>query len=176
VFLWPESALRALRIAEDRAGERTASFGMAKNPKIDEALAGVDDAKRATLARLLTGTAFVAPIVTSFAMDGLTVSKAQAQPANGSGVPRLSDRRLKTGIKRLGTLPSGLGLYRFKYLWGQAEYVGVMAQEVLEVMPSAVRRGADGFMRVDYQMLGLEMLTDDAWQERSSRRSILAAA
>ena len=59
---------------------------MPENQKIDEALAGVDDAKRATLTRLLTGTAFVAPIVASFAIDGLTISKAQAIPANGSGL------------------------------------------------------------------------------------------
>jgi hypothetical protein len=58
---------------------------MSDHKKIDEALAGVDEAKRATLARLLTGTAFVAPIVASFAVDGLTISKAQAVPANGSG-------------------------------------------------------------------------------------------
>jgi hypothetical protein len=58
---------------------------MTEKKKIDEALAGVDDAKRATLTRLLTGTAFVAPIVASFAMDGLTISKAQAAIANGSG-------------------------------------------------------------------------------------------
>ncbi|HEY4403792.1 MAG TPA: hypothetical protein VGN55_03985 [Xanthobacteraceae bacterium] len=58
---------------------------MTENKKIDAALAGVDEAKRATLSRLLTGTAFVAPVVASFAMDGLTISKAQALPANGSG-------------------------------------------------------------------------------------------
>jgi hypothetical protein len=59
---------------------------MTESKKIDAALAGVDEAKRATLTRLLTGTAFVAPIVASFAMDGLTISKAQAAPANGSGI------------------------------------------------------------------------------------------
>ena len=58
---------------------------MTESRKIDAALAGVDEAKRATLTRLLTGTAFVAPIVASFAMDGLTISKAQAAIANGSG-------------------------------------------------------------------------------------------
>jgi hypothetical protein len=52
-----------------------------------DALAGVDEAKRATLTRLLTGTAFVAPVVASFAMDGLTISRAQAEVANGSGRP-----------------------------------------------------------------------------------------
>jgi hypothetical protein len=108
--------------------------------KIDAALAGVDDAKRATLTRLLTGTAFVAPIVASFAMDGLTISQAQAQPANGSGAPLFSDRRFKTGVARVDTLLSGLGLYRFRYLWGDIEYVGVMAQEVLDVRRARLGR------------------------------------
>jgi hypothetical protein len=145
--------------------------------KIDDALAGVDAGKRETLTRLITGTAFVAPIVASFAMDGLTISKAQALPANGSGfigVP--SDRRLKTGVARVATLPCGLGLYRFKYLWGHIEYVGVIAQEVLDVMPAAAVKGADGFLRVDYQMLGLEMLTYDAWLQRNTELPHLSAA
>ena len=86
---------------------------MSDSKKIDDALAGIDAGKRQTLSRLITGTAFVAPIVASFAMDGLTISKAQAQPANGSGALILSDRRLKTGVARVATLPSGLGLYRY---------------------------------------------------------------
>jgi hypothetical protein len=149
---------------------------MTESKKIEEALAGVDEAKRATLTRLLTGTAFVAPIVVSFAMDGLTISKAQAATANGSGFVAPSDRRLKTGIARVATLPSGLGLYRFKYLWGHIEYVGVLAQEVLDVMPNAVVKGADGFLRVDYQMLGFQMLTYDAWLQRNTELSHLFAA
>ena len=60
---------------------------MSESDKVDEALAGVDEAKRGTLTRLLTGSAFVAPIVASFAIDGLTISKAQAFIANGSGLP-----------------------------------------------------------------------------------------
>src|SRR5258708_9595217 len=86
---------------------------MPHTQKIDDALAGVDDAKRATLRRLLTGTAFAAPIVASFAMGGLTISEAQAGVA-GSGILPSSDRRLKTGIARLATLACRLGLYRFK--------------------------------------------------------------
>ncbi|HEY4404671.1 MAG TPA: tail fiber domain-containing protein [Xanthobacteraceae bacterium] len=139
-----------------------------KDERTNDALAGIDAAKRETLNRLITGTAFVAPIVASFAMDGLTISKAQAETANGSGIVRvLSDRRLKTGIARVATLASGLGLYRFKYLWSAVEYVGVMAQEVRDLVPAAVVEGADGFMRVDYRMLGLEMLTYRAWQARN---------
>jgi hypothetical protein len=151
-----------------------------KDERTNDALAGIDAAKRETLNRLITGTAFVAPIVASFAMDGLTISKAQAATANGSGfisvAPTPSDRRLKTGIARVATLPSGLGLYRFKYLWGDAEYVGVMAQEVLDVVPAAVVAGTDGFLRVDYHLLGFEMVTYQAWQEREAGYSRRVAA
>ena len=149
---------------------------MSDNKKIDDALAGIDAGKRQTLSRLITGTAFVAPVVASFAMDGLTISKAQAQPANGSGALLRSDRRLKTGVARVATLPSGLGLYRYRYIWSDIEYVGVMAQEVRDVMPGAVVTGPDGFLRVDYQMLGLEMPTYQAWRERGSRGSLGWAA
>jgi hypothetical protein len=149
---------------------------MSDNKKIDDALAGIDAGKRQTLSRLITGTAFVAPVVASFAMDGLTISKAQAQPANGSGALILSDRRLKTGVARVATLPSGLGLYRYRYIWSDIEYVGVMAQEVRDVTPEAVVAGTDGFLRVDYQMLGLEMPTYQAWRERGSRGSLGSAA
>jgi hypothetical protein len=53
--------------------------------KQDEALKGIDESKRRTLLRLGLGAAFVAPIVASFSMDGLTISKVHAQAANGSG-------------------------------------------------------------------------------------------
>ena len=36
-------------------------------------------------------------------------------------------------------------------------FEGVMAQDVLKVMPEAVSIGADGFYRVNYTMLGIEM-------------------
>ena len=39
-----------------------------------------------------------------------------------------------------------------------------MAQEVAETRPEAVRRGADGFLRVDYSQLGTRLMT---WQEWS---------
>ncbi|MBR0963343.1 hypothetical protein JQ554_04440 [Bradyrhizobium diazoefficiens] len=55
-----------------------------KNSNIENSVAGLDDSKRKTLSRLLTGTAFVAPIVASFAMDGLSISKAVAA-VNGTG-------------------------------------------------------------------------------------------
>ncbi|MCZ8314320.1 hypothetical protein [Phreatobacter sp.] len=46
----------------------------------------IDAEKRRTLDTLVKGAAFAGPIVASFTMDGLAISKAQAQVANGSGV------------------------------------------------------------------------------------------
>jgi hypothetical protein len=88
--------------------------------------------------------------------------KARAQTTSGHvtttttiSVTEISDRRLKTRITRVGTHPAGFGLYRFRYLWSDTERFGVLAQEVLEVLPHAVVRGDDGYLRVKYSALGL---------------------
>jgi Chaperone of endosialidase len=78
----------------------------------------------------------------------------------------LSDRRLKQHLKRVGVLANGLPLYSFRYIWGGPTFVGVMAQDVLRVMPDAVATGPDGFYRVDYGMLGTRMMTSPEWRER----------
>jgi hypothetical protein len=75
----------------------------------------------------------------------------------GSGVSMaaavaMSDVRLKRDIEPLGKLGS-LVFYRYRYLWGDTRFIGVMAQDVLAVFPHAVLRGADGFLRVDYSKL-----------------------
>jgi hypothetical protein len=58
--------------------------------------------------------------------------------------------RLKEDVQRIGTTVFGLPLYHFKYLGRSETYEGVMAQDVLSVMPSAVSRGEDGYYRVNY--------------------------
>jgi hypothetical protein len=68
-----------------------------------------------------------------------------------------SDRRLKSNISRIGVTVFGLPLYRFSYLGSNETFTGVMAQDVLGVMPQAVSRDATGFYRVNYGMLGIEM-------------------
>ena len=61
---------------------------------------------------------------------------------------RLSDKRLKTNIARVGALPSGLPVYRFEYVWSPVTHIGVMAQEALMRFPEAVHE-IDGFLVVD---------------------------
>lgn len=68
----------------------------------------------------------------------------------GTAATMMSDRRFKANIRRIGTLANGLATYAFNYIGDKAQQFGVMAQEVLDVIPDAVSHGADGFMRVDY--------------------------
>ncbi len=81
----------------------------------------------------------------------------------GCGGCTPSDIRLKRDIAQVGELDGGINLYRYRYLWSDTIYVGVMAQEVAAVKPEAVQRGADGYLRVDYARLGLRLKTWDQW-------------
>jgi len=81
----------------------------------------------------------------------------------GGGGGRRSDIALKHDIVLLGHLGNGLGYYRFSYIGSDKAYVGVMAQEVEQVMPDAVTRGNDGYLRVYYEKLGLTFRTYRDW-------------
>ncbi len=85
------------------------------------------------------------------------------------GGGRRSDIRIKHDIVLLGYLENGLGFYRFAYNNSGKVYVGVMAQEVETVMPGAVRRGSDGYLRVFYEKLGLRLQTYDGWLASGAR-------
>jgi outer membrane immunogenic protein len=77
--------------------------------------------------------------------------------------PVPSDVRLKRDIVLVARLEDGLGLYRYRYLWSDTVYVGVMAQEVAFVHPDAVVEGPDGYLRVNYSRLGLKLMTEPEW-------------
>ena len=76
---------------------------------------------------------------------------------------------LKHDIALLGHLDNGLGFYRFSYNGTDKAYVGVMAQEVQTVVPEAVVRGGDGYLRVSYDKLGLQFQTYDQWLASGAR-------
>jgi hypothetical protein len=89
----------------------------------------------------------------------------------GQSSQNSSDIRLKRDIVEVGRLGNGLHLYHFRYNWADQEYVGVMAQEVLKVVPGAVSRSADGYLRVDYGKLGLRLETWDEWLRQHPRQA-----
>jgi hypothetical protein len=70
-----------------------------------------------------------------------------------------SDRRLKEKITLVGVdARTGLQIYDFHYLGDPISYRGVMADEVLEYMPEAVVTDDDGYMRVNYSLLGIPFI------------------
>jgi electron transfer flavoprotein alpha subunit len=117
----------------------------------------IDQERREALTRLAK---YTAP-----AMLAVLLSVEQGG-ATAPPISVTSDTRLKRDIAQVGELDSGVGLYRYRYLWSDTIYVGVMAQEVAEVIPEAVQRGADGYLRVDYARLGLQLQTWDQWAAR----------
>ena len=78
------------------------------------------------------------------------------------GITQPKIRTIKSGRGR-ALLFNGLGLYRYRYLGSDDTYVGVMAQEVRLVRSDAVVRGSDGYLRVDYAALGLQLRRWDEW-------------
>jgi hypothetical protein len=94
----------------------------------------------------------------------------------GSGGHHPSDIRLKHDIVPLGRLDNGLGVYRFSYNGSSKVYVGVMAQEVQSIKPEAVVRGRDGYLRVNYERLGLHLQTWDQWLASGQRIPVAADA
>ncbi len=64
-----------------------------------------------------------------------------------------SDIRVKHDIDRIGVLPSGLLVYRFRYIDQEGEHIGVMAQEAMEMFPDAVAE-IGGVLHVNYSAIG----------------------
>jgi hypothetical protein len=89
------------------------------------------------------------------------------------GGGRRSDIRLKHDIVELQRLDNGLELYRFRYKGSDHTlYVGVMAQEVQKIDPNAVSRDRDGYLRVDYDRIGVKFLTWDEWVRQSAAKGV----
>jgi len=93
----------------------------------------------------------------SGALDAYSADQAQSQgmmsglgslAGTGASMFMMSDRRLKTKIKKIGH-QMGLNVYEWVYTWGEAS-VGYMADEVKKLYPDAVYTNAQGFDYVDY--------------------------
>lgn len=111
---------------------------------------------------------YVAPVVGAPVVGTAGVARRTARRTTRR-VDRRSDVTLKHDIALIGHLQNGLGFYRFSYNGSDKAYVGVMAQEVQEVVPEAVLRGSDGYLRVNYDRLGVQFQTYDQWVRSGAR-------
>jgi hypothetical protein len=64
----------------------------------------------------------------------------------------MSDVRLKTDLRRVGRTPLGIPIWTYRYTWDEPDvrHIGVLAQEVLPVLPGAVVQLPSGYLAVDY--------------------------
>ncbi len=87
----------------------------------------------------------------------------------GRGGGRRSDITVKHDIVLLGQLANCLGYYRFSYNGSDRAYVGVMAQEVQQMMPHATVRDRDGILRVYYDKIGVKFQSYEGWLSSGAR-------
>jgi hypothetical protein len=92
----------------------------------------------------------------------------------------MSDRRLKTNVRRVKTLDNGIIIYSYRYKGDDRNFVGVMAQDIqkLKKFRHAVRRGKNGYLEVNYGKLGLKLYEPQilAQAGRDAERRALKAA
>jgi hypothetical protein len=102
--------------------------------------------------------AWTAPKLIAHAIADITSSKNSTQVDGNSRRHRPSDARLKHNIRAVGSLPNGITVYRYNYIWENTEYLGVMAHEVREILPDAVVQNEDGYLAVDYDQVGMPLI------------------
>jgi hypothetical protein len=93
--------------------------------------------------------------------DGKGSKQTNKDMGKGGGKGKGSDRRLKQNIVHVCVLGNGLNLYLFDYINPSCavelgRQLGVMADEVANVMPEAVSTSPAGFKMVDYGLLDIQ--------------------
>jgi Protein of unknown function (DUF3300)/Chaperone of endosialidase len=159
------------------AGANRPAAGASGAPKRDSAMGNIQSGKVAN-AQSARGKASVGGGGGARAASGNGGGGARAGGGGGGGRGgggggggggRRSDINSKHDIALIGRLDNGLGFYRYSYNGSDKSYVGVMAQEVQTVMPGAVVRGRDGYLRVFYEKLGLKFETYEHWVASGAR-------
>lgn len=108
--------------------------------------------------------AMTAPMPIPLVIDNQSaLNRQQTQFLYPNGLPTPSDIRLKKNISELKTLSNGIKLYKFEYKTSDIPYVGVMAQDILNIKPEAVTVSNNGYYAVYYDMLGLKMTKYEDW-------------
>jgi hypothetical protein len=89
---------------------------------------------------------------------GMWGSLVGAGATLGGAAIMASDRRLKENILAVGEYEElDLTKYQFNYIGDERVFIGVMADEVMELYPEAVIEMDNGYFAVDYESLGIEM-------------------
>jgi hypothetical protein len=83
--------------------------------------------------------------------QGAANANMQAMASLAGSAMKMSDVRLKSNIERIGTHERGFGIYEYDIF--DRHEIGVLAQEVEQIMPEAVLEHPSGFKMVNYGIL-----------------------
>ena len=142
-------------------GQAFAEAMATRNQPINEItalLAGSQVSNPAQMSGAMPQTGVAGVDYTGLVRDKFQADTAEYQNKMGglfglasAGIGLFSDERLKTEIKRVGTLDNGLPVYSYKYKAGGPTQIGLIAQDVEKVNPSAVGE-RDGYKTVRYDL------------------------
>lgn len=164
--------LAAAQLANQARGQQFAEAGYLRNEPINtlNAIRAGSQVTGPTFQNVpLQATTAGADLLGAAGMTGnAAIAQANAQNAQQNammqglfslgGAALMSDIRTKENIKHLGYLTNGLPFYEFEYkpefkaFGGEGKHVGVMAQEVEQVLPHAVIE-INGYKVVNYGAL-----------------------
>ncbi|MBT8448778.1 MAG: tail fiber domain-containing protein [Gammaproteobacteria bacterium] len=162
------------RYGQDYAsGEYGAAFGR-RQTQLDNLYRMIAGGQAAAAGQAQQGTSMGTQVSGSIMAGGQALSNMYQQQAQASaaqamapwntimdigqlgvrayGAHQMSDERLKENLKHIGTLESGIKVYEYNFIGNKDKETGVIAQEVLKVIPEAVGE-KDGFLTVDYSRL-----------------------
>ena len=87
----------------------------------------------------------------------MKAAQRKAGGVAGMDIGGLSDIRAKEKLEKTGVSPSGIPIYEFNYIGSEARYSGAMAQDLLEMGVDAVSMHEDGYYRVNYNNIDVDM-------------------
>ena len=83
-------------------------------------------------------------------MDALSIAGSVAS------IYAASSKKLKDNIVKIGKSISGYNIYKFNYKGNSKKYIGVIAEEIQQLKPEAVRMLPNGYLGVNYNLLDVE--------------------
>ena len=89
-------------------------------------------------------------VMQSAFMDALSIAGSVAS------IYAASSKKLKDNIVKIGKSISGYNIYKFNYKGNSKKYIGVIAEEIQQLKPEAVRMLPNGYLGVNYNLLDVE--------------------
>jgi len=83
-------------------------------------------------------------------MDALSIATSAAT------IYAASSKKIKDNIVKIGKSILGYNIYKFNYKGQAQRYIGVIAEEIQQLKPEAVRMLPNGYLGVNYNLLDVE--------------------